>query len=158
MVNYAVENFDKEHMAKAISLALPISTKYACEICTMLRGRELSMAKNLLEKVITKEHAVPFKRHFKNIGHRKKIGPGRYPFKASKEILKLLLQVEANAQFKGLNTSSLFISHICANKAGVVWHRGRQRRIRMKRTNVEVAVVERAANKEKQNKKKTDKK
>jgi outer membrane biosynthesis protein TonB len=64
------------------------------------------------------------------------------------EIRKLLETVEANAQFKGLNTSDLKIVHISANNAGNVWRYGRFRRRKMKRTDIEV-VEEESKNKPK---------
>ena len=73
---------------------------------------------------------------------KKKKGPGKYPVKAAGIIKKLLESVESNAQFKGLNTSNLIIKHIKADFASRPWHFGRQRRRKMKRTNIEVVVEE----------------
>ena len=50
----------------------------------------------------------------------------------------------ANAQFKGLNTANLVITHINANKASKVMHSGRKRSRSAKRTNVEIVVQEKA--------------
>lgn len=144
MANYAIKNFDNEHMAKAIGRGLPISFKQSVEICNFIKGKNINYAKDILKKVSEKKMAVPFKRFKKDLGHKKKIGAGRFPLKASNELMKLLEAVEANAQFKGLNTSNLTIMHICANKAGKAWHFGRKRRRQMKRTNVEVIVEEKA--------------
>ena len=60
------------------------------------------------------------------------------------EIIKLMEDVEANAQFKGLNTSNLVIAHISAHKAGKAWHYGRKSRRKMKRTTIEIVVEEKA--------------
>ncbi len=140
-------------MARAVGTSLSISTKHAIEICNLIRHKQLSTAKDLLKKAITKEAPIPFTRFNRNVGHRPGIGPGRYPEKASKEILGLLECVEANAQFKGLDTSSLVIEHICAQRASKAMRYGRKRGVRAKRTHVEVMVKE-AAKKEP---KKTDK-
>ncbi len=94
------------------------------------------------------EEAVRFTRFNKGVGHKPGIGPGRYPIKASKEILDLLKSAEANAQFKVLNTANLIIGHISANKASDSWHYGRQRRRKMKRTNVEVILAEKVQKKD----------
>lgn len=142
MANYALQGFDKEHMAKAIGVSLPISTKKAIEVCKAIKNKNLAKAKIILNDSINEKKAIPFTRFNKNTGHKKKIGPGRFPQKAAKEILSLIEQVEANAQFKGLNTSNLVINHICANKASRPWHYGRWRRIKTKRTHVEVCVQE----------------
>ncbi len=136
------EKENNENIAKAILRDVSISTKMAVEVCSLIRNKRLEQAKNILGKVIEKKQAVPFKRYKKDIAHKTKIGPGKYPVKVSKEILKLLDQVEANAQFKGLSTSDLIILKIKADKASTPWHYGRKRRRKMKRTHVEVVVKE----------------
>ncbi|MBW2966034.1 50S ribosomal protein L22 [Candidatus Woesearchaeota archaeon] len=147
--NYTIKPAEEEDIAKAVGVALPISTKQSIEICALIRRRSLAKAKKRLIDAINKKSAIPFKRFNDNIAHKKgNIAAGKYPEKACTHILKLLEAVEANAQFKGLNTSNLLITHICAHKAGGQWHYGRQRRRKMKRTTVEVVVKE-AAEKEK---------
>jgi large subunit ribosomal protein L22 len=142
--SYATKNYDKEHMARTVGVALSISTKHAIEICSLLRHKPVSRAKDILRKAAEKKQAIPFTRFNHNVGHKKGIGPGRYAVKASQEILGLLESVEANAQFKGLNTSELVIDHICAQKAGKSIRHGRQRGITAKRTHVEIMVKETA--------------
>ena len=140
MKGYTFRDYNKEHMARAVGMALPVSFKQSVEICSLIRDKELSYAKDILSKIIEHKKAVPFKRFRHNIGHKTKIGPGRYPEKTSKEILKLVNSVEANAQFKGLNTSNLVIAHINSNKASKVMRTGRKRNRAAKRTNIEVIV------------------
>lgn len=142
MKGYTFRNYNEEHMARAIGIGLPISFKQSTEICSFIKNKNVSDAKKLLQKVTEKRLAVPFKRYNWDLGHKKKTGPARYPEKASKHIIKLIEAVEANAQFKGLNTSNLVIAHISAHKAGKTWHYGRKLRRKMKRTNVEVIVEE----------------
>ena len=129
-------------MAIAKGMSLPISFKQSFEICRFIKDRNTDNAKKILQKVIDKKAAIPFRRYNWDLGHKKKIGPARYPEKASKEFIKLIENVEANAQFKGLNTSNLIITHISAHKAGKAWHFGRKSRRKMKRTNVEIVVEE----------------
>lgn len=146
--NYSAKGFNKEHSAMAVGISLSISTKQSIEICNFIRKKPLQRAKTMLNDVIAKKISVPFKR-FSAVSHRKgKIAAGRYPVNASKEILGLLESVEANAQFKGLNTANLVISHICAQQANRPMHYGRQRGRKMKRTHVEVIVEEKALKKE----------
>lgn len=141
--------------AKALGKNLPISTRQAIEICSFIRGKTTDETKNILTKVINKEVAIPFKRFNKNVGHKKgKIAAGRYPKKASLHILRLVKQIEANAQNKGLLTP-LTIRQIIANKASTPLHYGRKSRTKMKRTHIEI-VVEEAQKKEKQKIKKND--
>lgn len=151
-VKYSMKNYNKENMASTIGLSLPISAKHSIEICNLIRNKTISKARQILKDAIEYKKAIPFKRFKGDVGHKKKIGSGRYPIKSSLEFMKLLNNVEANAQFKGLNTSNLVIKHICANKASRPLHYGRQRRRKMKRTNVEIIVEEQAVKKEKKKK------
>lgn len=134
-------------MARAIGRSLPISFKQSIEICNFIRNKSINYAKNTLNGVVNEGRAIPFKRFNKDVGHKKNMAAGRYPKKASSEILNLINNVEANAQFKGLNTSNLVITHINANKASLVTHFGRKRSRRAKRTNVEIVVQEKATEK-----------
>lgn len=135
---------NEESLAKVYGRNLPISTKHSVEICSFIRGKNLQKAKNLLQKVIEKKLAIPFKRFNKNIGHKRGIASGRYPQKAVSYIIKLLNSVEANAQNKGLDANSLFIEKIVANTASVPWHSGRKRKRKMKRTHIEIIVKEKS--------------
>lgn len=139
---YSFSNFN-ENMAKAQGISLPISTKFGIEICNSIKGKNLQKVKDLLNEVIKKKRVIKFTRFTGDLGHKKKkMGPGRFPIKAATHILKLIEQAEANAQFKGLNTSDLIIKHINCNIDSRPWRSGRRRRIKMKRTNVEVVVEE----------------
>ncbi|MFT4305007.1 MAG: 50S ribosomal protein L22, partial [Candidatus Woesearchaeota archaeon] len=142
-----------EHMAKAVLVADAISTKHSIEICNMIRGLPLSKAKQLLKEVIEMKRAVPFKRFNDNVGHRKGMGPGRYPNKAATKILQLLNSVEANAEVKALDKEILEIKHICAHIASRPMRYGRHRGRVSKRTHVEVVVHESSKLKEKKPKK-----
>lgn len=144
MKGYTFREYNKEHMARAIGMALPISFKQSVEICNFIKNKNVSYAKKLLKDVINKKAAVPFKRYNFDLGHKKKAGPARYPKKASDRIIRLIENAESNAQFKGLNTSNLVIAHVSAHKAGKAWHFGRKSRRKMKRTNVEIIVEEKA--------------
>ncbi len=156
---YAIQDYNEEHMARALGRALPISTKQSVEICNYIKHKSVQRAKVMLDEVISKKKAVPYRRYNRSMGHKPgHISVGRYPMKASKEILALLESVEANAQVKGLNTSNLVIKHICAQKAGKQWHYGRQSRRLMKRTHIEIVVEERAEKKKAAEKPKESKK
>ncbi len=141
--DYAFQTFDKELMARANGRDMAISTKVAIEICNYLRKRKLVQAKMLLQGVVEKKQAIPYKRFTDGVGHRSgKLASGRYPIKASRAILKLLESAEANAQTKGLNTADLEIVHMCANKAHSPVHYGRHSGREFKRTHVEVVLQE----------------
>ena len=140
--NYTIIS-EKEHSARAMALDLPISTKQSIEICSAIRSKPLEKAKEILKRVIKLKTPIPFKRFKLNVGHKRgHLAAGRYPIKASEYILKLLNQVETNAQDKGLNTDNLVIKHIKADYGSRIWHRGRQSRQKMKRTHIEVVTEE----------------
>lgn len=71
-------------------------------------------AKQLLEDVIALKRPIPFKTHLTSVSHRKGIGPGAYPQKASKYILEVLKNAENNAEYKGLDTENMIITHASA--------------------------------------------
>lgn len=134
---------NREGIAKAVGLDLPISRKKGIEICNFIRKKELSQAKKILERVIEQKQAIPYRRFNKDTGHKPGIGPGRYPIKTCQEIKMLLERVEASAEQKGLDTKLLVITHISTQPGGSRMHYGRQRRRKMKRAHVEVVVEER---------------
>jgi len=129
------------HTAVARALDLPISSKHSVEIARNLRFKNTTLAKKILDGVIKVKIPIPYKRHTKDLGHKAGIGAGRYPEKAAREFLKLINSVEANAQLKGLNLSSLKITKLVANKASVPFTGGRQRRA-TKRAHLEIEVTE----------------
>ena len=139
-MKYAYQEM-KENMARATTRDVGISMKVAVEICSAVRGMQLDKAKAFLERVLDHEEAVPYKKFTNGVGHRPgKMGAGRYPLKATTELISLLESVEANAKEKSLG--KLKIVHVCAQRAGLRWHNGRQRRRRHKATHLEVVVEE----------------
>ncbi len=135
-------NVKDDHMAKSLGLALPISTRHSVEICKEVRGKKLEKAKSFLEAVIAMKTPVRFRRYNKDVGHKPKVGPGRYPIKACTHILDMIKSAESNALYKGLNVNSLFLVHISAQAAARTWRYGRHTRRRNKRTNIEVVLEE----------------
>lgn len=148
-----------EHCAQARSLNLPISTKHSVEISKSLRFRSVAYAKKFLEGVAALDRAVPFHRFKRDVGHKPGMAAGRFPQKAACAFLRLMNSVEANAQAKGLNSSSLKIVKLVANKAAIPMTGGRNRS-GTKRTHLEVVVaeVERKEKKEKKVKAAVEKK
>ncbi|MBN2141707.1 50S ribosomal protein L22 [Candidatus Woesearchaeota archaeon] len=139
--NYAFKT-NKENVVRIVGRDLGLSRKKSVEMCKFIKGREIAKAKAILEKVKEKQLAVPFTRSTNGAGHRK--GPmagGKYPLKGAMEFLKLLKQLEANAQAKGLS-SSLKIIHACAQQASEPFRYGRKRRVQMKRCHIELAAQE----------------
>jgi large subunit ribosomal protein L22 len=146
MVGYTVD-IELESSARAIGRELAISPKHSIVICRHIKGWPLERAKTFLEDVIEKKAAVPDTRYGSS-GHRRgKVGPGRYPQKAARQILKVLEGAEANAEYKGLVTDDMYIAHSAASR-GKAWE-GRFPRARGRATpkiretvNVEIILKE----------------
>jgi large subunit ribosomal protein L22 len=133
----------KEHIASVNGQNLSISTKHTIAISDFIRGKSVQKSKRILESVLEMKTPVPFKKHKRKIAHKRgKIAAGRYPINATKEVLILLKSLEANAQNKGLNVESLYITSIIPNQASRPWHYGRHRRIKMKRTHLRITAEE----------------
>jgi large subunit ribosomal protein L22 len=120
---YSTAQMDPERMARASGRDLHISPKEAREICEAIKHMQLDTAMKYLERVAQKKEGVPYRRFKKNVPHHPEIADrfgipsGRYPVKASSEILKVLKNAKANAESKGLDTERLKISHACAQAA-----------------------------------------
>lgn len=128
--------------ARAVGRDLPISTKHSVEVCSFIRGKPLARAKEELLQVTKLKKAVSYKRYNSDLGHKKGMAAGRFPQKTAQHILNILESAEVNAQFKGMNTSSLSVAHSCAHKAAAPLHGGRHRGRKMKRSHVEIILNE----------------
>jgi large subunit ribosomal protein L22 len=104
--------------AKLFGRGLRISPKHSVEIARAIKGMKVDEAKSFLEEVQQKKRAVPFRKHKKKVGHKRlfKWYAGRYPVKASERFYRLLEELEANAEYKGLDTERLQIVHVSAYK------------------------------------------
>ncbi len=131
----------KEHLASAALKNISVSTKHSVELSRFLRYRSVLFTKKFLEEVIAMKKAVPFRWFHRDVGHKKGMAAGRYPVKAAKEFLRLVKSVEANAHTQGLDTSSLKITKLIANKASIPLTGGRFRG-KTKRTHLEIEVRE----------------
>ena len=117
--DFSAQGLDPLRTAIASGRDLRISWKDAVEICNCLRGMRLDDAERFLNDVISLKRPVPFRRFHKKVAHRRELAgwpSGRWPVKAAKEILKVLKNAEANAEYKGLDTSRLWVVHAAAHK------------------------------------------
>ncbi len=105
-----------ERSARALGSELHCSPKHSQNIMRAIKGMSIEEAKQFLEDVIAKKRAVPFTTHNRDVSHRKGMGPGAYPEKASQLILRVLKNAENNAEYKGLDTENMIISHASAYK------------------------------------------
>lgn len=109
------EDIGKAKKTEAVvrGVDLPISTLHAGAICKFIKNKKIEEAINLLESVVKKKTAVPFKGE---IPHRKGMMSGRYPIKASQHFIRLLRSLSANASVNGLDLEKVKIFAI-ANQA-----------------------------------------
>ncbi len=111
------ELLDPEKTAKASGRELKVSHKASREICKALKGMMLNNAKQYLRDVVAKKKSVPYTRYNKKLPHRHGLINsfcGRYPIKASQQILSVLEAAQSNAENKGLDVDRLRIIHAAA--------------------------------------------
>ena len=111
--SYSFSQFDKNKHVRAALRETDISHKHAREIALAIKGLSLERARNVLDQVIEKKVAVPYRRYHNEVAHRSNIRDGffsgRFPKKASKEFLRLLDNLESNAEYKGMDLDRLEI-------------------------------------------------
>lgn len=117
--SYKISEDKEEVTVKASLREVSISPKHAVEIAREIKGMNIEKARRFLEDVVNLRRPVPFKRYNKKVPHRRGLTgwpAGRYPVKAAKFFLKLLDNLENNAEQKGLDVSRLKIIHCAAFK------------------------------------------
>ena len=118
--SYAYKKFDKSRQVRSAIREKDISHKHAREISLAIKNLSIEKARVYLESVLRKEIAVPFRRHNNEVGHRSNIqdgfSAGRFPSKATNEFLKLLDNLESNAEYKGMDLDRLKIINIVIHK------------------------------------------
>jgi len=111
------EMLNPEKTAKASGRELKVSHKASREVCKAIKGKMLAEAKEYLRDVVAKKRAIPYTRYNKKLPHRHGIVnafSGRYPIKASEQILDVLESAQSNAENKGLDVDRLRIIHAAA--------------------------------------------
>ena len=149
---YQAKAMDEKKAAKAIAKNQPVSTKYATELCREIKGKRLSKIEKRLERIKEGKEFLPLRTYNKKVAHRKGesvsgVKSGRFPKSLCKTMLGLLASVKANADFKGLDSENLLVSHCFASRGFA--RRGMQpkghisgKRRRKKSTHIEVIVTE----------------
>jgi large subunit ribosomal protein L22 len=124
-VNYTLgPEADPETTARAMAYELHISPKHAHEVIKAIKGKKVEDAEAFLENVLDMKVAVPYKRYKKKVPHRRGLknwDAGRYPVRATAEILKVLKSARSNAEYKGLDTEALRVWRV-ATKQGRTIH------------------------------------
>ena len=119
--------------------SVPVSTKYAINICRFIKNKEIDKAIEDLEKVISMKKAVPMRGEH---AHKKSVkglasGAGRYPINASKYFIVVLKSLRGNAINHNLELPK--ISEAMANKASEPF--GRFGRWARKRTHITIKAI-----------------
>ncbi|MFQ5940950.1 MAG: 50S ribosomal protein L22 [Nitrososphaerales archaeon] len=115
--SYSFHNFEKNKHVRASLREAEISHKHAREVAYTLKGMYLNKAREFLENVATLKQPVAYRRYKNQVGHRSNLQgfpSGRFPVKASKEFLRLLNNLEANAEYKGMDLDRLKLIHVSA--------------------------------------------
>ena len=115
---YAFQNYDTTKHVRAAMREKSISHKHAREISVAMKGLTIEKARDYLLDVISFKRSIPFGRYKNQVGHRTDPGvmSGRYPQKAAKEFLKLLDNLESNAEYKGIDLDRLKIINATVHK------------------------------------------
>jgi large subunit ribosomal protein L22 len=99
---YSFQNFDRSKHVRAALREKSISHKHAREVAVAIKI------------------AVPYRRYKNEVAHRSNIRDGycagRFPQKTAKEVLKLIDNLESNAEYKGMDLDSLKIISAVVHK------------------------------------------
>merc|ERR1739848_825832 len=119
--------------AKARGSDLRVHFKNTRESAMAIKKMGLYQARQYLEDVLEHKRVIVFRRFCGGVGRTAQAknegstnGQGRWPKKSVKILLDLLRNAESNAEVKGLDVDSLFVSHIQVNQA----QKGRRRTYR----------------------------
>ncbi|MDI6730164.1 MAG: 50S ribosomal protein L22 [Candidatus Altarchaeum sp.] len=118
-IDYTYISKTPEKAVKVCGKDLDVSFKASVNVVKALKGMKMENAMKYLDNVIAFKDFIPYVKFCKGAGHRSAIGgkggPGKYPVKICKEILKLLRSAERNAEHKPeIDAKNLIISHIQA--------------------------------------------
>ena len=120
--DYAFQNYDSTRHVRASMREKKVSHKHTREIAVAIKGLTIEKARDYLQNVLTHKRSIPFKRFKNQVGHRTDPGvmSGRYPEKAVTEVLKLLDNLESNAEYKGMDLDRLKIINATAQKGVII--------------------------------------
>ena len=115
---YAFQNYDATRHVRSSLREKDISHKHAREVAVAIKGLSIEKARDYLQAVINKERAVAFRRFKNQVGHKSDPGmmSGRYPQKTAKEFIKVLDNLESNAEYKGMDLDRIKIVNATVHK------------------------------------------
>ncbi|MGC2034174.1 MAG: 50S ribosomal protein L22 [Thermoplasmata archaeon] len=150
MRGYTYQGSSAAPVARARAVEAMISPKKTYEVMNAIRGMPLARARTFLEDVVALRKAVPFRRYNQETAHKRGTGPGRFPKKVAKQVLQVLANAEANAEYEGMDTDGLIIRVAsCARgrlrKANMPRAQGRATEWNEQTTNIEIVLAEETA-------------
>ena len=117
------------NLVTARAVNLDCHHKHCYHIAKAIRGMNAEIAVDYLEAVVQKKRAIPYQRRSRKgrggntmAGHRKgKMGPGKFPNKASKEFIKLINSAMDNARqrYDTIDPEDMVITHVAAHRGQV---------------------------------------
>ena len=115
---FTFQSYDTTKHVRAAIREKSISHKHAREISSAMKGLSIEKSRDYLLNVINLKRSIPFRRYKNQVGHKSDHGTmsGRYPQKAATEILKLLDNLESNAEYKGMDVDRLKIINMTVHK------------------------------------------
>jgi len=140
-------DLDPDKTAKAYGFEVRCSRKDSMNLAYAIKGMKIEDAKKYLQEIIDMKRALPAVFHKRKIAHKKIIGPGSYPQKAAKYMLKTLENAENNAEYKGFDVDNMKISHIATYGGRVIKGmmpraHGRSSDKNTRTTNIEIIIEE----------------
>jgi len=147
MKKYSTKDIDSDKTAKAYGYELHCSVKDTKNLAYAIKGMRIEDAKKYLEEIIFMKRALPAVFHKRKVAHQIAIGPGSYPQKAARYMLKTLMNAENNAEYKGFDVENIKISHISTYGGRILKGimpraQGRATNKNKKTTNIEIIVEE----------------
>jgi len=140
-------DLDPDKTAKAYGYELHCSKKDSMNLAYALKGMKVEDGKKLLQEIADMKKPLPALFHNKKRSHQKGIGPGSYPKKTAKYMLKILENAENNAEYKGFDPENMRIAHISSYGGRIVKGvmpraQGRATDKNTKTTNIEIILEE----------------
>ena len=116
--DYAFQNYDATRHVRSSVREKDMSHKHAREVAVAIKGLSIEKARDFLLAVISQKRVVPFRRYKNQVGHKADPGvmSGRYPQKTAKEFIKVLDNLESNAEYKGMDLDRLKIINATVHK------------------------------------------
>ncbi|UCH71540.1 MAG: 50S ribosomal protein L22 [Thermoplasmatales archaeon] len=146
MTKYS-SDLDPDKTAKAYGYELHCSVKDSMNLAYAIKNMKTTNAKNYLQDIMSMKRPLPTIFHKRKRAHQKKIGPGSYPEKAAKYMLKTLENAENNAEYKGFDPENMKITHVSVYSGRVIRGimpraHGRATNKNKKTANIEIIIEE----------------